>query len=362
MELILYYQHNSKVKRLSGLLSTPSIVNFAGVSINSSKSKGIELSNIGQQIIIISDIVLPMQSQIFNIIPSSLSVSMIPNDKVNLAVDFKPLALQNYSDSLIVHYTVDGCPDSIIIYLNGIGMPAKTVHIRLPMIQNSDPAADELRIPIYANIDNPEPNDQLNGVNLLIDVELNKLLYYPKSAMPAPAVMSQTIDPISDNRIITINVNSANIYAQETVIADIIGSPLLGNTDYTILHIRNATSDNNTDISDFRTEDGSINYKICTEGSNRLITYREPLLMKISPNPANSEITIDINTLEKGIHQLKLIALDGKENIIFNKYFDGKNDIKSSLNMNISELSNGIYLLVFTGPNRSISQKLLILK
>ncbi len=349
-------------ERRSGLLSIPSNVLFNSVRINKTLSMGVELSNIGVQPITILNMVLPYNPAIFKVTPSSLNITMLATDIVNLSVEFTPVEIKNYSDSITILYSVDGCLESIRIYLLGTGVPAKVVHVRLPIIENADPAANELKIPIYAKIDDAEPNDVLSGIRLTLDIELNRLLYYPISILPSTNLMSYSFDNLSGNRIISITANNISLYPSETVIAEIVGYPLLGDAQSTNLYIRKIEAENNPDISTFTYEEGSISYKICSEGSDRLLSYKEPMMMKISPNPSGSNVSISINTIEKGQHQLKLVDVNGKVNTILNKYFDGKNESSTDLQLNTNEMSNGVYLLILSGPNRAITQKLFILK
>jgi hypothetical protein len=80
--------------------------------------------------------------------------------------------------------------------------------------------------------------------------------------------------------------------------------------------------------------------------------------MSISPNPVSSDLTIKINTEEKGNHKLRLVDITGNSREIGD--FEVKELTEKVLKLNSKELSKGQYFLELITPNQTLVEKVVV--
>lgn len=348
-------------ERRSGILLTPQAVAFQNTRQNSVSSKSLNLKNIGQQIINITGVKLPKLSSVFRVTPQTMSSVLNPNADINFSIEFAPMAIQSYLDTLTVYYRVQSCEDSIKIVLSGSGIPATIVKLRLPKIYNIDPRALQLDIPIYAKLEDFDDELPIKDLTISMQVTMNGTLFYPTGMNPNGHTLTSVIDA-TNKRTITIKLNKVEISKDEKIIGTLQGVPLLGNSIETHLAIKILSHDNLTDVSKIETEDGLLSYTICQSDGERLIEYKQVLDLKINPNPPGDIINLEITTLEQGNHILKIVNTLGEEQVIESWNSDGKTNNSKKYSIPTDKYSSGTYLLILQGPNRMTTQQLQIIK
>ncbi len=347
-------------EKQSGLLLTPSTLDFANVVINTAKQKILKLENKGNFILNISSIKIENPNNIFKIHTSIINNILLPGDAIDVNLSFTPDAIQPFNNKLIVYFMVNDCPDSLIIDLNGVGVPATVVNLKLPQLLNQNPKANKLEIPIYANIISTNPAQVLNGISLDFDIEFNGTLLTATEV--TNGTLLNTIDPITQKRTFRIRINNANLTTSEGVIGIIQGIPLLGNAQSTNLDILNPSSNNTIDVSSITVTPGMLSYEICQEGNDRLINYKEPLTMKVKPNPSIDYINIEIIPLEKGNHNLEVVNSLGQILKTINFVASGTTNEKFNFIIDVNEYNSGLYMLLLISPNQVSSNQLRIIK
>jgi hypothetical protein len=84
-------------------------------------------------------------------------------------------------------------------------------------------------------------------------------------------------------------------------------------------------------------------------------------MANISPNPVNSILTIDLNLIEIGNTEVSIYNLLGeKVKIIFSKEITETGSI--SINADLSDLSNGQYIIILTTPTYLEKKNILLIK
>ena len=79
--------------------------------------------------------------------------------------------------------------------------------------------------------------------------------------------------------------------------------------------------------------------------------------VKVWPNPADNNLSIQFKAGTSSDDEIKIIDLSGKTvKVISNGFNSGSN----TLNVNVSDLSKGIYLLEFTMDSKTVSKKVVI--
>ena len=130
--------------RESGILFTPTSLNFDDVIVNTSKILNLKIENKGPWTINIISISLPFVFPL-NYTFTDISPTILNSGEFrDLPITFLPTNLIDYNDSILIKFQIGTCPiDSIYIQLNGKGVPAKNIKIWLPNISTT-PDQDNL--------------------------------------------------------------------------------------------------------------------------------------------------------------------------------------------------------------------------
>jgi VWFA-related protein len=112
---------------------------------------------------------------------------------------------------------------------------------------------------------------------------------------------------------------------------------------------------------DFETQSGFFKLLgICNEGGTRLINPDgKAVLMSISPNPSDGNVTIDLNLIEKGNTSLKIYNSTGE--IVYELKFEEFSGNKI-LNIETTYLSTGLYFVSLQTPTINKLEQLIIYK
>jgi hypothetical protein len=302
---------------------------------------------------------------IFTINPAIVGTALAPGESRVFDVTFAPAENIEYTEQLTIEFeyfdagNTDICVTIGTMNIRGEGGVTKEVELSIPDLYTT-PDLDDFRIPVYAKLINNGDPDPLEGFNIdTIEISYNRTLFYPREVTRGE-ILATFVD--NDTRVIQISVPDISI-TDSTVITEIIGYTMLGNSDYTPLDIIYASHSQPNLVSDLRYLDGSgsLTIEICREGGDRLLQVLSPEQPLVAnPNPAGDNITISMNLIEKGQHRLELIDINGKSMPI-----DSWMQINAGyfeMDYNTSELSSGMYYLILKAPNRSYSLPVFIVK
>jgi hypothetical protein len=363
-KLTVTINHNSKTSQIisflsgekrSGVLAIPSELHFSSVRVNKTSTLGVQFKNIGMIPIIIDSISGPSDKMIFTLNTYVNNYPLNVNESVNISMKFSPKLVKYYSDKVTLYYSANGCQNKIDILIDGTGIPASILKLRLPDIKNIDPRMSKLTIPIYAKIIDSDLST-IENLNLKFDISFNGILYYP-NAVSSNSSFVQNYSPVNNIRTMNVEIKGAKVDTNETIIAEIYGSPLLGNETFTPLVFANASSENINDIAEIQATNGSLAYLVCDQGGDRLINYREALNIKVSPNPPSDKINIEVDALESGAHTLSIIDMSGNEKTISAWSANPTNPV-ASFSIDSKDFSSGAYFLVVKGPNRQFVKRI----
>ena len=349
-------------ERKSGFLITPESLDFGDVIINTSKQLSLTLQNNGTWDINNIDIIPPKYYPTNYIISSVSFTQLLPNETENIQITFTPTALMDYPDSIAITYNVLSCPtDTIWIQLEGRGVPAKIVSIRLPEVSTL-PTASDIEIPIYGVLD--KPTDVLTGFNINnLELNFNRTLFYVNSIEDANATATFTQKLDVDERIININLRNINLSGKESIFAIIKGSVMLGDTNRTPLTLSKADYSQIDLVSEVKLISGVLFYPYCDNGGDRFLNFQQGYLPGIvSPNPSDGNITIEIQLFEVGNYRLMLFDELGKSEIVDEFYMSDNSEMKYKNKFSFSHLNSGIYRLLLLTPSESKTIPMIIVK
>lgn len=348
-------------EKRSGLLIVPNIVAFGNVVVGSDEYITITIKNEGRQVVYIEKILPIISSPIFSVIPDNINVSLQPNESINLTVKFTPTAVQFYDDSLKLAIRIKTCFDTIAIWLNGYGIPAKTVRLRLPYIYEVPTTATDFRIPVYAYL--PNTSDSLSNVSFEGAFTFNLSTFYPYRITNGK--ITYTIENlVSKTNTIGFEIDNVNLTASDTLLTEFICVAYLGDSDTTDLLwnrlLINWKPDNL--VGETITENGFISFKICKEGGKRLLLPGHPLALSINPNPINDVMNINVNILETGWHTLELYNTQGVGKILKKWFADVNFYSDYNFNFSLQDFSDGVYYIKLQSPTQSIFKQVIIIK
>lgn len=346
--------------RESGLLSQPNEIDFGNIIVGANDKKSLKITNVGKKDITISSLLaLQNYPNIFIITPSQLNspVVLVPGDSIMFDIQFIPNSAIEYVDTLRLAIS-SPCQETKQIILKGNGKPALSARVWLPKLKLK-PYLRNYHIPIYMTFD--EAGNDMQNIAFNTEIKFNSTVFYPSSVSSNAQIISNYVD-VDNNRILTIKATNVNINDNDSTTVDIIGSTLLGSTDYTDIIFDSFNWDMANVISPVQAENGRIDLLICREGQNRLLNYGNPLQFSIQPNPASDEIIIKGNALEKGVHQIEMVNLQGENKIIekWNVKNDGNKNFEFKINTD--DFISGFYFIILRSPAKVKTHSLFIIK
>lgn len=349
-------------ERKSGMLVTPKTLNFGDVVINTSKSLQLKLENVGMWDIQDINISAPYNY------PAHYTGTPVPKFDLSVGsnrtidVTFQPTDIQDYPDSILIEYRVLSCPpDSIWIYYDGKGIPAKNFTIWLPEII-TEPTNDNLQIPIYAKLE--QIGDSLFSFNLdTLEIQFDRTLLYIDKILNvnSNAVLTSSLD--GDNRKLNLLLRDIKINDQDTILAILQGKAMLGNKESTNLSITHMGYSQKALVSRIDAVDGKLSILYCTNGGNRFLEYAtDPFNVVLSPNPSRGEIDLNLSIIEKGKYSIYIYDELGRKITLDEMLLAPINSKKVNKKYYLNNLHNGAYQLIIQAPTQIYSVNLIIVR
>lgn len=214
---------------------------------------------------------------------------------------------------------------------------------------------NDFRIPVYAVSSCGSTNSF--SLSFSLEIRFNAMLFYPDSAS-----VGKIVDRYIDNgdQVVVIEGERALVGPDTSIVTELIGRPLLADTTETELKLAAFSwSSNQVDIE---LSDGNLSVEGECEPTKRFVTVNEPSKISITPNPAKSDITINIESEEKGVFQLLIYSVNGSEieNVEW-RYFEA-GSFEKAIRFCASEYSNGVYMALLKSPAGIISKGFSITK
>jgi hypothetical protein len=208
---------------------------------------------------------------------------------------------------------------------------------------------DEVVVPIY--LINGDGLKTIGVTNINVDLTYNSTLLAPIEGNISNIQNGRSILPL----ILPVTPDTNNIVAR---IRMKVG---LGNDSTTVMKLENVVTIGAS--SQINTIDGKFTLLgICHEGGARLINSNSHSnIMSVSPNPAESSITLDFSLSESGYTEIGIYNIFGeKVKTLFSENVSDYNN--RHLECNIAGLGSGQYMIIFQTPNYQQSTKLIILE
>jgi WD40 repeat protein len=271
-----------------------------------------------------------------------------PGETKLMDLRFTPSDVGRTSGTLEFHYNGVGSPAVVQLFGTGLFFGSASVELRSTQLEGYP--GDEINIPVIIS---KEENLYLASINTIdVEMEFNPTLLYPKNL---PIVI------IDNNRakvLIKDMPANKNIGESLSEIPFLVG---LGNAQECDIVLMNAkTKGGQANITLL-----NGNFKllgICEEGGARLINpYARASINKISPNPAENNVEVEISLIEQGITELLLYNSMGEIILAIMKNDNPFRGIHT-IHVNTTILSTGLYFLQLRTPTYLETKFITIIK
>jgi hypothetical protein len=257
---------------------------------------------------------------------------------------FKPDTERDYSGEIVLNYGGECDTTATIIFkgrgVNSVQYLAKVIAPKV----TTEAGLDNVELPIKFEI-----NDENIVYPFELDYKIKLSLNYDVYIPQIPSIINGT------KREIEV-VGKSNITKGENTLTAIIGKTYLSQNMENAIEI--VSFEHKTDRLTIEQEEGYLNITgICLPNLRGLIFFT-PTKMSVSPNPVSSDLTIKINTEEKGNHKLRLVDITGNSREIGD--FEVKELTEKVLKLNSKELSKGQYFLELITPNQTLVEKVVV--
>jgi len=214
------------------------------------------------------------------------------------------------------------------------------------------PGTENFHIPILAKVSCV--NEFTRDLSFITKIKFNASVFYPTGL-----TKGKIIDNIVDdnfNRILTIQCDSINISESNSVVTEIIGTILLGDS-ITPLVFENFIW-NNASLAVDTLINGSLQTKACAMAIRRVQLFKSPEFYLIS-SLLNREISIALSNVDLSYTTISIYNSLGIElKHINSEELEGKNLIKIST----EEFSSGYYYCILASGFNKISKGFMIIK
>ncbi len=188
-----------------------------------------------------------------------------------------------------------------------------------------------------------------------------KIKFNASTFLPTGLTKGQILNDSIDKdffRSLTIQCDSVNISEKDSILTELIGTVLLGDSiipiEITDFKWNNSSIEIDTIIN------GSLRTKICAFPIRR-IQFFTPTSFSIHPNPSNSnEIEIKFEGDEEGLHTLNFYNIQGIK-IDSKEWLNAKNS-KRDFKFDLKDYQNGVYYVVLKSPWNVISKPMMVVK
>jgi WD40 repeat protein len=280
------------------------------------------------------------------------NTTLQPNEELKLDLRFKPSFVGISKDSIIFEHDGIGSPTAVELIGEGIssGSGGGKASLKLDSIETKTSSLVEY--PVKLTLDSKVLKSGANAVNF--DITYNNTLLYPMETYPIT----------NRDDLATLSFKNVPLTTDPIQILDTLKFRTgLGNAIETPLTISNFELLGTTEDIEVIPNHGNLKLTdVCFDGGVRLLNPNSVVsIANISPNPVNSIISIDLNLIEIGNTEVSIYNLLGeKVKTIFSKDITETGNI--TINSEISDLSNGQYVVIFKTPTYLEKNNILLIK
>ena len=352
---------------IGGITATPNPLNFGDIEANQTYYENIKLKNLANQQAkiktgyLIKNTYFKLETILNSVVINSLD-SLIAKVSVNSNVGGV------ITDTLIVITEYKYCDDTlrIPIIANVNGLPIEDIKFTIRASENKllSPTKKNYKVPIYITANADITNNLLTIKQLLLTI--NRNIFHPKSCSNGAVSYSYNSD--------TINIKIENVKVpimdagKETLLLNLVGDILLGNTDTSAIHLVDSGIIITWTNIEHELIDGCITINICEEGGDRLLmVYEKKPGVFVLENPVSDLLKVKCICYEKGYYYLEIINMLGQSFVPLhpNNGWNVNPKIETEFYFDLDiphYLNNSIYHIIMYGPTKNYYNNFIIVK
>jgi hypothetical protein len=340
------YKINLKANIFNGKYTfNPNPVQIDAV-VFTTNTADITILNAGPGDLYFEPIIPPGLKPIFDITPDPTGSTLSKGQSITFTISFTPTEIKSYSDSITFNLINSLCVDSYILYLNGNGKPSKVLSVWIPDL-NTTPDQSNYKIPIYGKFS--KSDDKLDNFGMIFKLKFNRSLFYPSDISDGNILENYLL---GNDRIIKVQLNNISLSQTDSLISYLNGSTMLGDTIKTLMEFDSLNVSQPELISTLQSQNGSLTIEICIQGGNRLLSnVYSPASIVVIPNPVNDVFVVKVKALEKGIHTISILDLQGSKTLIHTWYNNNPGD-EISFSVDAVKFASGLYYLELAAPTQ----------
>ncbi|MBM2813239.1 MAG: hypothetical protein HW421_1 [Ignavibacteria bacterium] len=321
----------------------PELVEVPSVCVGSAISHSFTVSNISTDRIDFS-ITPPALVEVLALSLPKPKTSLNVNESVVISLTFTPDSVADYHDSIIVNVS-SPCSYRIAVPISAKAAPSTVTYLD----SISGIPGESISIAIKSKLfwDSPNP----------INLPFTAYMHISADAFLPDDMTSARLTNDTLYLKIEGNADFSSIY---TEIASIKGTLLLSSNKKNEFILDSMVLGKQGYCS--LTENGSLNIiGVCSFDIRKIKSY-SPSKLEVSPNPAYSDISIEIFSSARGQHSIELFSPEGRK--LFSQEIPGsENNISLKLKINPKEqqISSGVYFVVFKTPTGVLTKQIVII-
>jgi len=356
------YRRRMQVEIKPGVITLPQIVDFGNVTVGTTSTLSVTISADNSWDITIEE-TEPIANFPANFLFNKAEIdNQVLTNPITFDITFQPTVFnQMYIDTLYLPFVITNfppCPDTVFIVLRGYGRQAATVLLSTENQLEVDPRRRDVEIPISARVIAGDPVQDFVFEN--ISLSFDRTIFYPQEFLNATLTSQDELD----NNIVQMNLEllPVDIGLTNSVVATVRGSALLGTNDQSQIVLSNAQYSMIEKVSDVEYENSIMTLEICEENGRRLLQYSENPFTITAFFENNYTYKIEVTTLERGVHKMELVSMDGSSEIL--KEWRAK-ELSTDIieyTINSEKYNSGVYLIRVVSPSDVKTAKIVIVK
>ena len=289
-------------------------------------------------------------------------VSIEPGQEIGFIVRFAPQYIDRSNADIVLIHNGNNSPTRISLLGTGTFPVFDTTTVSLDNIEAN--SGDRVISKVYITTLKKELNNgDLKGIQF--DLSFNSSLLFPlfdiENESVVNGIKTVTVNIQSDENWFDISNKESKVQAEKIEVAELEFNTTLGNDSTTTLNINNSTVIGKSKLK-INEEDGEMRLlDLCYEGGARLFDSQSKFDLQVpSPSPLNRSSSFEYELLENTNVSIDIIDYTGS--VALNLVSDYKTTGKYKGELNITNLSNGLYFIRLVTDNQILMKKIQIRK
>ncbi len=334
------------------VFTMPTEVDLGAVSLEATKRVVVPVRNEDDEDIVLERVIETAHFRVVQ--PLSFPVVIPAGRTLPVTVEFYAEYDQEFAETMRFVFSAP-CPDSQDVVMKAIVSPIwATFHVPELTASVGDTAFE---IPVYVDI---RPDTAvLNATHLRISFSMDSRVFHPLRVTTG-RIVTNMIDLLTNQRTLTIELDSVDLAANDNYVTSIVGSVLMSTMQQTTIEPFDAEWVRvwQVPITDYAP--GTLQVDPACYQNGRLIKLFTLPRMMIAPNPASESTTITAEFSVPGRYDLRVVDPQGIVMQELRFFHQEEQDRTHNVVLHTAEWPSGMYLVHFSSPLVTHTQQLVI--